>query len=609
MPLIQDLIHLLEDTRGARYSRYALMILAVVCIGAAYNLRCYRNFSTSEAMDAAQLGRNLAEGKGYSTLFIRPLSIHLIKAKNQKQSQLPNAGTLVDYARLRGAHPDIANPPVYPVMLATLMKLLPFHYTARTTGQFWSIHGRFWRYQPDLLIALFNEFLLLTVIAVAALWARRLFDPAVAWTSTGLLLGTELLWRFSVSGLSTILLLLIFMGLVWCLTLLEAEVSEQKRGPRAELALAVTAGLLVALGGLTRYAFAWMIIPVLAFLVLFGGSRRRVLSLTALAVFAVVLTPWILRNYSLSGTPFGTATYTVLAGTSSFPEHRLERSLMPDVHLFLSPLCVKWFANTRSLLPGLFSSLGGGWITGFFLAGLMVGFRNPAIRRIRYFLLMSLALLVVVQGLGRTQLSEDSPEINSENLMVLVLPLVLIYGVSLFFVLLEQLRFPVVALRYLTIALFGILTCLPMLFALLPPRAIPVVYPPYHPLVIQQTAHWLKEDELMMSDVPWAVAWYGQRQCVWLTLNATSDPQNPESQEHFFSINDYQKPISALYLTPKTLDNRFVTGWVRSGDHSWGSFIINTVLKNEVPPDFPLRQMPSGYLPEQLILSDWKRWR
>jgi hypothetical protein len=609
MALIQDLIHLLEEARGARYMRYTLLALAVLCIGAAYNLRDCRNFSTLEAMDAAQVGRNLAEGKGYSTLFIRPLSIHLIKERKEKKSGPPAAGTLADPARLRGAHPDLANPPVYPVMLAALMKVLPFNYTARTTGQFWSNQGRFWRYQPDFLIALCNEFLLLIVIAVAALWARRLFDRAVAWTSAGLLVGTELLWRFSASGLSTILLLLIFMGLVWCLTLLEAEGREPKRGFQTGLALAVVTGLLVALGGLTRYAFTWLIIPVLVFLVLFTGPRRGIFCLTAFVAFVVGLTPWMLRNYSLSGTPFGTATYSVLAGTYLFPENRLERSLMPNLQFFLSPLYAKLFANTRALLPGLFTSLGGGWITSFFLVGLLVGFRNPGIRRVRYFLLMSLAMLVVVQGLGRTQLSEDSPEINSENLIVLLLPLVLIYGVSLFFVLLEQISFPVQALRYLTIGVFGVVACLPMIFALLPPRAMPVVYPPYHPLVIQQTAQWMKDDELMMSDIPWAVAWYGHRQCVWLTLNATFDPNNPNSPENFFTINDYEKPVNALYLTPKTLDSRFVTGWIRAGDYSWGDFIINTILKNEVPPNFPLRQMPSGYLPEQLFLSDWKRWR
>ena len=349
---------------------------------------------------------------------------------------------------------------------------------------------------------------------------------------------------------------------------------------------------------------------MLVFLLLFTGPRRGIFCLTAFVAFVVGLTPWMLRNYSVSGTPFGTATYSVLEGTSLFPENRLERSLMPNLQMFLSPL---WYQtvhqHARSSARSSFPASAAAGLPRFFLVGLLVGFRNPAIRRMRYFLLMSLAMLVVVQALGRTQLSEDSPEINSENLLVLLLPLVLIYGVSLFFLLLEQISFPVKPLRYLAIGLFGMVACLPMIFALLPPRAMPVVYPPYHPLVIQQTAQWMKDDELMMSDIPWAVAWYGHRQCVWLTLNATFDPNNPNSQENFFTINDYQKPVNALYLTPKTLDNRFVTGWIRAGDYSWGDFVINTILKNEVPSNFPLRQMPSGYLPEQLLLSDWKRWR
>ena len=45
-----------------------------------------------------------------------------------------------------------------------------------------------------------------------------------------------------------------------------------------------------------------------------------------------------------------------------------------------------------------------------FLVGLMLGFRNPATRRLRYFVLLSLCVLIVVQALGRTQLSDDSPE-------------------------------------------------------------------------------------------------------------------------------------------------------------------------------------------------------
>ena len=137
-------------------------------------------------------------------------------------------------------------------------------------------------------------------------------------------------------------------------------------------------------------------------------------------------------------------------------------------------------------------------------------------------------------------------------------------------------------------------------FHLVAPKASPVVYPPYYPPDIQQTGGWMKENELMMSDVPWAVAWYGQHQCVWLTLNA---------QDDFFAINDYLKPVQALYLTPGTMDGKFVSDLVRSGEHSWGNFIALGVLQNQIPPGFPLRNAPTGFLPDRLFLTDRERWK
>jgi hypothetical protein len=218
----------------------------------------------------------------------------------------------------------------------------------------------------------------------------------------------------------------------------------------------------------------------------------------------------------------------------------------------------------------------------------------------RYFLLMCLGTFIVVQALGQTQLSNESPEVNSENLLVLLVPLVFCYGVSFFFTFLEQMKLSVLQLRYAVIAAFAALSCLPMIFMLLSPKASPVVYPPYYPPDIQHTAGWMKENELMMSDVPWAVAWYGRHQCVWLTLN---------TQDDFFAINDYLKPVQALYLTPETMDGKFVSDLVRSGEHSWGSFITLGVLQNQIPQGFPLRNSPTGFLPERLFLTDRERWK
>jgi len=98
----------------------------------------------------------------------------------------------------------------------------------------------------------------------------------------------------------------------------------------------------------------------------------------------------------------------------------------------LSAFWQKLIGNTRQILENDIPKLGDSWVTALFLAGLLMGFRNPSLKRLRYFLVSCLAVLTIVQALGRTQLSDNSPEINSENLLVLVAPVALMYGVSYF---------------------------------------------------------------------------------------------------------------------------------------------------------------------------------
>ncbi|HXI70533.1 MAG TPA: glycosyltransferase family 39 protein [Verrucomicrobiae bacterium] len=596
--VIQMLIHKMEVGAGSRYLRYFALVIGVVGLALIYDLRAYRNFSAPEAMDSAQLARNISEGKGYSTLFLRPFSLYLVQKHAGAKILDSDTNATPSLTQINTKHPDISNPPVYPLLLAGLMKVLPFDYTVNPKSSFWGNNGGFWRYQPDFFIALFNELLLLIIVVLTFFLAKRLFDSKVAWLSAFLVLGCELLWRFSVSGLSTLLLLTIFMVLVLFLLEIERGSRESKPRPGWLLGLAIAVGGLTGIGGLTGYAFGWAIIPVVLFLVLFSGPRRLVHLVAALLAFMLVLTPWIIRNEVACGTPFGTAGFAVMEA-SVFPNFQLERSVTPELThaLRLQPYGLKLLAGLRSILTGDLLKSGATWAGVLFFAGLFMSFRSNGARRIRYFLLMCLVVFAVAQALGRTQLSEVTPEINSENLLVLLVPLVFIFGTGFFYTLLEQMALPFVQLRYAVIAGFVALCCLPLFFALVF-KADPRVYPPYFPPLIQQSARWMQPDELMMSDVPWAVAWYGDRQCVWLTLDA---------QDDFYAINS-MKPVLALYLTPQTMDGRFVTEWIEAPKRSWGNFLMQTLVDKRVPDKFPLTKAPAGYFPEQLFLTDKERW-
>jgi hypothetical protein len=597
--LIQMLIHKLEVGAGSRYLRIVALVLGVVALAFLYDIRAYRNLAAPEAMDAAQLARNISEGKGYTTLFLRPFSLYLVQNHNQAETPFALTNTVTDFARIKSEHPDLSNPPVYPLLLAGLMKVLPFNYTVNLKKPFWANSGSM-RYQPDFFIAIFNELLLLVVVVLTFFLAKKLFDSNVAWLSAILTLGCDQLWKFSASGLSTMLLLVLFLGLTFLLLEIERGARESQPCAGRLLGLAVAVGLLVGVGALTRYAFGWTIIPVVLFLLFFRGGKNLAHVLAVLAAFALVLTPWIIRNEAVSGTPFGTAGYAVVEGTFVFPRFQLERSIHPELTLAMRvmPYALKLLGNMRDLLTGDLLKSGATWAGVLFFAGLFMGFRSTGARRVRYFLLMCLAVFIVAQSLGRTQLSDLTPEFNSENLLVLLVPLVFIFGASFFFTLLDQMTLPLLQLRYAVVAGFVALCCLPLAFTLWS-AARPLVYPPYYPPEIQQTANWMKPDELMMSDVPWAVAWYGDRQCVWNTLDAQAD---------FFAINDYLKPVQALYLTPLTMDGKFVSDWVQTRDISWGNFIVDTVIKNQFPPGFPLHFAPKGFLPDRLFLTDRQRW-
>src|SRR5438445_13643171 len=151
MPIIQESIHKLEVAGGMRYLKVGLSVLVVLVVTTLYNLRAYHNFSNQEAMDAGQLARNLARGRGYTTDFVRPFSMYLLKKNNEHD--MASGARLSELSRVKGAHPDIANPPLYPAVLAALMKIIPFDFSMPLNKSFWSNAGIFWRDKPDFIIS------------------------------------------------------------------------------------------------------------------------------------------------------------------------------------------------------------------------------------------------------------------------------------------------------------------------------------------------------------------------------------------------------------------------------------------------------------------------
>ncbi len=586
---VQEWIHRMELGAGAKYVRWFAAIIGFAMLALIYDSLCFRNFTTAEAMDAAQLGRNIAQGRGYTTYFVRPLSVALTRDAREDKSPL-----------LKEGHRDISNPPVYPLVLAALLKVTP------DPGDLLLVKG-FSIFPPNMYIAVFNQMLFGLGALLVFRLALRWFNLHVAWMSVVLFLLTELYWRFTISGLSTILLIDLVLLLVLLMGRFERRARENGSPAKllwSSLAIGATVGFVM----LTRYSLGWLILPVLVFVAASGARRRWAWAAAAFAGFAIIVTPWTIRNVMASGLPFGTATYALVDGTAAFPADTLERSLAPSFRgmpgqewqMFVM-IVHKGVTGVRESVASELPRLGGNWLWAFFLAGLLVRFQSVNLSRIRWFVVGSLALLIPVQALARTHLAADSPEINSENLLVVFSPLVLIFGVGLFFILFESLPLPSAPIRYISLVGFVVLISLPFLLALLPPRPGRFSQPYYAPR-LQQVARYMDRREMWMSDVPWAIAWYGDRQCLELTLD-----WGPE----FFAINDFHKNVNGLYISTRTTDARFISNWFAGENRGWGKFLLQCFVAMEIPRGFPLKHAPEKLFSAgngELLLTDRDRW-
>ncbi len=668
---IQDTVHSLDIGVGQRVLRGLLLTVTLGAILLLYAGNQFSGLRYPEAMDQAQLGRNLARGEGYMTRFIRPLSMwQELNCPRWRNAMLER-------------HPDLMNPPVYPILIGSLLYMVqkgdlwPGDEPRPTwkAGEPQTFRERMfdllhWTYWPWTLLGIAALWMclivhralrmklrrgelpwhgvgiLLCLMLMGVLWApatsfkvepeeaatvfgpdrwiayglgipltllngcltyliaRRLFDRRVGVTAAALFVLSETMCQYAISGLN-VMLTMLWLSLATFALVVASDLRSPERRPVIALLLALLAGAIIGLAFLTKYAAGWLLLPacILAWR-LWGWQRGAWVALGMAAMFLLVATPWMARNYWLSNNPLGLATSSISEKVPALLRSNLQRSLEPNFTAAdFKQIAAKTTRNMREVWIESPWVSGGGVILAFFVVALFNPFRRPAVNRFKWFTVGCAAVLFLATCAVGLQPRPPNALAQEGNLLVLLAPLMTMYAAALFFTLLDRLQLYVPLWRGCVVALFMLTTALPVLVALAPslqslslfgPMADRYAYPPYYPPKIAEAAGYLDAKEFMVSDQPWAVAWYGDRRCIWIPL----------TPKQFYDLNDLHQHIAALLLTPVTLNRRMLSEIMF--DEWWPWAPILRFLK--FPEDFPLKAAKQLEGVNIILSCDRKRW-
>ncbi|MGA7903983.1 MAG: hypothetical protein WCA06_15230, partial [Terrimicrobiaceae bacterium] len=82
---VQTAVHSLDQGRLGTLIKVAMFGALIVCLSLLYLFVQFRGLSTADAMDQAQISRRLADGKGFTTDYIRSLALSIIQRQTGKE--------------------------------------------------------------------------------------------------------------------------------------------------------------------------------------------------------------------------------------------------------------------------------------------------------------------------------------------------------------------------------------------------------------------------------------------------------------------------------------------------------------------------------------------
>ena len=596
MNFIQSTLQAVEVGRGQVLTRLAPLLTALLVIGGAYNMIAYRGLTDMQSMDNAQLARQIVHHQGFTTKFLRPLALAQIRDFRSAQSLVTGGPhDLFPGDRFPPGTPkvlpDTYNAPGYPYLLAAWFYLVHPEFeqppSAFSGGKV---------YSGDRWIPFLNQgFMLLTAVLIFAL-GRRLFDDRVAWLSAVAFLATDMIWHYTLSALSTSLLMFLVTAALMCIlevyAVSEACFANEDRSFGPAWLWGLAAALFLAAACLTRLHFLVLLIPLFAVLILMPRASFFLYVFITLVVIGLV-SPWFMHLYAVSGNPLGSNSMQVMYGEGAYKGNQIWCSTsIPSYEQVFGQASKKETEGYRWTLEHAWELLGANPLILFFGASILHQYKRRRTQMFHWLLFGCAFFLVGANNVGVTKPDVIGPW----NALAVLFPGMVVMGSAFFFILLDRLNIQIRLLGTLIIITMLAITAMPMVLTLTSPSALYYAFPPYMPPTIKSIGQFAEPDEWVTTDMPWATAWYADRASLWL----------PDSITDFENLNDNICPTGVLLMTPVSWAEP--TSTFTSGEYKdWFALVSGQPM----PAGFPLTEhtatAPGG--PEYAIWCDRPRWQ
>jgi hypothetical protein len=509
------------------------VILIIFTLGNLFTL--FKGLSSPQAMDQAQIAREIARGNGFTTKFIRPVAYH--QAERQEKRPVSLLG-----------FQDTYHSPLNPLLLAAVFKMI-----GADDPDAWQMANNEMVYELDRVVAAVGTLFFLVAIGVNYLLITRIFDAKIAGVCAILMLFCETFWNYSLSGLPQMLMLLLFSCGIYFVYRAVESASEG----RIAMTPAIIAGVFFTLLALTHWMTVWIALGYIIFAAV-SFRPRGIVGLTVLVLLIVAGTGPMLRNMGITGNPFGTAFLTLYNGLGSGAEIVVMRNIDLEAQpLMLEGLLGKILRTTLLQTTDIVPLLAGIVIAPLFFLSLLHPFKRKSIANFRWAIL----LMWIFTALGLAFFGISANELDPNQLHLLFAPIMTAYGLAFVSILWSRLEFVAATPQLRNVHYFVIvfICSLPLILTL--PNKVKLgmhvrdkggvpQWPPYYAPALHSKSQglkgWLTEKQSVFSDQPWAVAWYADRISIWL----------PPTRDGFNQIetvaNDLQTPVVGILITPSS---------------------------------------------------------